>query len=113
MPESKERGFASLNLKQEDILWLVLKTNFPDGNCSLNNLLSLFFSLKDCVPKYEVKTNAIFFMNCGNGDAFFESFIKEFANNFIQESCLDIHFSLNTVFTLQFLWAVYSNQKLW
>ena len=83
MPESKERGIASLNLKQEDILWLVLKTNFPDGNCSLNNLLSLFFSLKDCVPKDEVKPNAIFFMNCGNGDAFFESFIKEFANNFI------------------------------
>ena len=52
-------------------------------------------------------------MNCGNGYAFFESFIKEFANNFIQESCLDIHFSLNTDFTLQFLWAVYSNQKLW
>ena len=43
MPESKERGIASLNLKQDGTLWVVLKTifNFSDGNCSLNNLFSL------------------------------------------------------------------------
>ena len=39
MPESKERGIASLNLKQDGTLWVVLKTisNFPDGSCSLNS----------------------------------------------------------------------------
>ena len=42
-PGSKERGIASLNLKQDGILWVALKTisNFPDGNCSLSSLLSL------------------------------------------------------------------------